>query len=527
MNDFLTIYNQLLPNLDIYNVIKIRKICKEFYHLFKILNFNTLIKKFHNNDKIGKFNFLVYNFSYLPMQGTEDWLNQRKGLYKDAIDDYIKIPKQYTVGGSEISTLLCVNPYSSIRTMAERKFETINSFKGNINTRWGNMFEPIITKYTEIYFKTSIKEFGSIPILFDKNKSPVSRYSPDGIAIISKENLRSLETDIVNNNNIVLFEFKCPIRRNVKDTVPIHYINQPLIGMAGIDIIDFSIFGDAVFRKCSLTDFGFNKNYDKIFHNTDWRIQFEEPILCGLIFIHENCNNSYYHNIHKNVSNLCKKMKTMGYDIDHLIDYIFSICKENNIYDLEFIQTLINVPKMNNIIKIIHKYFTNNYDLNLLKINNDLGDNKKNCVDNFDKVMEDIDNDNLHTDYSYNWFYNHMDINEYLFNNISKMKLKYNEVSVLPYKLFNLKYIVIEKDKNYLKKYSQEIYNFVDKIQKIRNNTSTMDLEFPTTDSDHVKYAKTIKKFTKPTNVNTVVTYTKENKTYVEMTDSDEIKNIM
>lgn len=536
MNNYLIIYNNLLSYLDLYNIIKIRHVCKEFYHIFKILKFDALIEKFDHHDKIGKFNFLIYHYSHLPKQGSIEWLNQRKGLYKDDLDNYITIPKQYTVGGSEISTLLCVNPYSSIRVMAERKLHTGSEFNGNTSTRWGNMFEPVITEYTEKYFSTSINEFGSIPLLYDNQMSPIARYSPDGIGIIKKENLQHLRTDNkikydIQNNNIVLFEFKCPIRRMLKDEVPVHYVNQPLMGMAGMSVVDFSIFGDAVFRKCSISEFGFNDMYDKIFHTFD-RKKFNKPVFCGLIFIYDpkyNNNELRYNKVieecklflNYNVKNKCEPTQ---------ISSIFDICKKYEIYDIEFIKEIIGNYKNNNIIELVHKYFTNEYDINLLKIKNDLGNSSRYCESTFSNILHQVEKGDLCLEYCENYLTDTCNNKKFLFNNITKIqsKIKNNNLMILPYKLCDIKFIPIKKDKEYFNKYACEIYNFVEKIQKIRKSESTIDVEFPLDKIDHVKYLKTQKKYKNSTPVKVQShTYTKNNITYTEITDEEFMNNLL
>lgn len=524
MCNYLIIYNHLIEYLDLCNILKIRNICNEFYHIFKLLKFNELVSKFHTDDKIGKFNFLIYNYSYLPKQGSIDWLNQRKGLYNDNLDKYVKIPKQYTVGGSEISTLLRLNPYSSIRTMAERKLNIGSKFNGNINTRWGNMFEPIITEYTEKYFKTSIKEFGSIPLLYDSMKSPIARYSPDGICIIKGENLRDINCIKINNNNIVLFEFKCPIRRMIKNEVPAHYINQPLMGMAGIDIIDFSIFGDGIFRKCNIKDFGFNEKYDRVFHTFD-RTKFINPLLCGLIFIYDKKDivNSKY----ENINNEYRNIKDMNISNELKLSYLFDICKKNNIYNIDFIKKIVDDVTLDPLIKLIHKYYTQEYNIDLLDRWNDLGNSNKFCEDTFANILADVECGKLCMEYSSDWLMCPDQQNEYLFNNISNIITKTNNnFYILPYKLFDIKYIPIKKDEEYFNKYEHIIHNFVDKVKKIRNKESNTDKEFPISDIDHVKYLKTQKRYKKVETPN-IYTYTEGNTTYTEIEDADILANIL
>lgn len=514
MSDILIFYNSLLPHLNLFNILKLKTLNKCFYHMFKLLKFNELSIKFDKNDKIGKFNFLVYHFSYLPKQGSREWLLQRNGLYKDEVYDYINLEKSFTVGGSEISTLLFKNAYSSVRTLASKKLYPGSGFKGSIDTRWGNLFEPVITKFTENYFKTTIYEFGSLPIFY-KNFTPISRYSPDGISVIKNENLfnyddtfnlLNIENDIkFNKNNIVLFEFKCPMRRKIKNEVPDHYINQPLIGMCGINIIDFSIFGDGVFRKCSVNDFLIDEKYDKTFHSYDWRTEFTKPIMSGVIILYENNSNEFNenkNNIINTINNKISIMKNIGSNVIDIIDTVFNLCKKNNIYDIKYIKDIFKNNFSNDInyninikyIELIYKYYSNQYDLKLLKKYNDLGDSFKNSIDYFEKLMIDVDNNILNIKYNYN-FYNidsGITKQEYLFKILSKYENKYENLYVIPYKLFDIRYIPIKKNNKMKEIYYNSITNFTNKLNNIKqfSNKYNFDTEFPVYDSDHMKYIK-------------------------------------
>ena len=120
--------------------------------MYKLLRNMQSIKKRALNE------FLEEN-KYLPTQGSQEWLNSRSE----------------TIGGSEISTILNINKYQTIKQLIEQK-TNISFFKKAAPLWFGNIFEYILQQYTEILYDTKIYETGSIPY----KKSKLIKYSPDG-----------------------------------------------------------------------------------------------------------------------------------------------------------------------------------------------------------------------------------------------------------------------------------------------------------------------------------------------------------
>jgi predicted phage-related endonuclease len=200
-------------------------------------------------------NFLN-KYKDLPKQGSLEWLNQRK----------------YTVGGSQISTIMGINKYENLRSFVKTKMD-FYSFKKEAPLWFGNLMEPCIEQFVEIEYNTKTYETGSLPCSFNKYLS----YSPDGLCIMSKEILKKKQfnssidiTEYLDDSeeHIVLLEFKSPFARKIKHgEIPEYYLPQPLLGMELIDIAEMSIFIECVFRFCSFEDLYNNKysyyHYDK------------------------------------------------------------------------------------------------------------------------------------------------------------------------------------------------------------------------------------------------------------------------
>ncbi len=189
--------------------------------------------------------------------------------------------KAKTIGGSEVATVLGVNPFRSVKSLvAEKAGVSDCPFKGNIATRWGNLFEAITREWTEkvLCMEECIQETGSIEGIIDRQ-----RYSPDGIGVVQLMNCND-ELDYY----IVLFEFKSPLRSLPDGRIPKYYSPQIQTGMLTIPIIELSIFVNNCYRKCSLKDIGFDMTYDTKFHKADLTKKrsktqhFTEVMACGL-----------------------------------------------------------------------------------------------------------------------------------------------------------------------------------------------------------------------------------------------------
>lgn len=170
--------------------------------------------------------------------------------------------KSKTIGGSEVATVLGLNPYKSVKSLiAEKAGVSESEFNGNIATRWGNVFERVTRDWAELVLlmDNKIVETGSLPGIIDRQ-----RYSPDGLGVVVL-----IDEDGDESKYIILFEFKSPFRSIPDGKIPKHYRPQIQTGMLTIPIVDISIFINNCYRKCALKDIGFNMKYDTIFHDGD------------------------------------------------------------------------------------------------------------------------------------------------------------------------------------------------------------------------------------------------------------------
>ena len=315
----------------------------------------------------------LHNFlnkhKYLPVQGSQEWLRSRSE----------------TIGGSEISTILGLNPYQSIKQLIKQKIG-LTTFKKAPPLWFGNIFEYILQQYTEILFDTKIYETGSIPY----DKSNLIKYSPDGLSVIKNNRLKFLlsKYDIINKINnlsifdnskiennkelLVLFEFKNPYMRVLKkNEIPVYYINQPRLGMEVINMCEVSIFIEAIFRFCSIDDiinlnnkYNTKYHFDKIRYNnlpiaySSFSIYYEKNNQnLSLINLLNNLNHYLYNNNQdfEDLSNITDK-NLINNIMENIIDYkdlkiiYHDICINENIYNS---QNLYRFHKYNNINKFL------------------------------------------------------------------------------------------------------------------------------------------------------------------------------
>ncbi len=207
-------------------------------------------------------NDFIESNKHLPAQGSAEWLNSRST----------------TIGGSEIATLLGLNPYQNLKKLISQK-AGITTFTKSAPLWFGNIMEAVLQNYTEQVFNTKIFETGSIQY----DKSTYLKYSPDGLAVVKKKHLENIfskddmefrinnksKFDNINDDElIILFEFKNPFMRMPKQgIVPVYYKPQPEMGMHVIDICEVSIFIEGVFRFCSYNDIiDLNNKYNTRYH---------------------------------------------------------------------------------------------------------------------------------------------------------------------------------------------------------------------------------------------------------------------
>ena len=168
-----------------------------------------------------------------------------------------------TVGGSDVATILGLNPYRKRKDFIADKCGFGLSFEGNQATRWGTIMERATEKFTHAVLKmtTPIYAMGSLPTVINGQ-----RYTPDGLGVVQLRNIRDEIKAF-----IAVFEFKSPARSVPDGKVPKHYAPQLQTGLLAIPQANIGIFTNCAFRKCKKEDFNFELTYDRTYHNGDAR----------------------------------------------------------------------------------------------------------------------------------------------------------------------------------------------------------------------------------------------------------------
>lgn len=149
--------------------------------------------------------------------------------------------KRYTIGGSNIATIMGQNYMSSVSSIIRERVG-LASRGSNEKMQWGNLFEDVIKIYVEMTHDCEV--LGENMYITTDNKH--ISYSPDGLAVMRGPG---------GEEEIVLLEFKCPYSRIPGLKPPAYYVPQVKMGLDVIPLATRGLFVEAVFRRCSWADF--------------------------------------------------------------------------------------------------------------------------------------------------------------------------------------------------------------------------------------------------------------------------------
>jgi len=197
--------------------------------------------------------------------------------------DAWKARRLQTVGGSELSSLLGENPYSSELNLLARKLGIDRSDPGEA-CWWGTMMEPVSERLVELQCGTRAHGTGihmHLPDLIEGHAN-----SPDGFCVIALvdgdepgtlELARGLDDPRVAaapDRAVVLpalLELKAPYSR-IPDgrKMPKHYSAQVQSGMAlSHPAVSVGLFCEVVYRMCTMMQLGTDDTYCTGYHEKD------------------------------------------------------------------------------------------------------------------------------------------------------------------------------------------------------------------------------------------------------------------
>ena len=241
-----------------------------------------------------------------PVQGSQEWLDLRIPN-KDRI--------RGRLGGSEIATLLGLNPYSNKKELLLVKLGKKKKIINNIMVHFGSLMEEVSVMVLEKMYKTEV--FCKNISLLSPNNLEFFIFSPDGIALlpIHKNRIQLSETKSNSKYVPVLIEIKNPWSRNITENgVPEQYIPQIQAGLMSIPIANAGLFIDTQTKLCSYEQL-LNSGYNETLHNTKNSLKItKEPINIGIILVKGIIPKSYNRKKSNYISFNNKKIIDMGND---------------------------------------------------------------------------------------------------------------------------------------------------------------------------------------------------------------------
>lgn len=395
---------------------------------------NYLDKYFYN----GRQNIIhkIMSQSDQKQQKSEEWYELRKNNF----------------GGSEISTLLELNPFSTSADLIKRKLG-LSTFNGSIATRWGNIFEDVSSGFTEHVFSIDkIYVPGSLPGAIDNQ-----RYSPDGLAVVKilcEENLGTYRWFLI------LFEFKSPYSSLPAGKVPNHYLPQVLTGMCSIKEVEMALFINCMFRICSKEQLAFNDKYNTHFHCKDKTKKFipDNPHACGVICFYQSNSDAeeYLTTAHGS-----GPIPSFGESGVHEYDYRILGGSQGDPFDFgeEGYRILDRLFELVEIGRIKIKYpnmsvFTS--ELNRIAFLNSQNIGRKMDVKEIKKNIS-VQHDNI------NKFYNDNTI---------------TPIGIMPWKLMECDIIPVERNDKFIEVYRPEIERNLSILKKLRASSGSIKQNF-------------------------------------------------
>lgn len=255
----------------------------------------------HQKKKWSILRAFVRAHQHQPAQGSEEWLQLRKGI----------------IGGSEIATITGDSPFNTIADLVQQK-TGLSSFQGNLATKWGHLFEFLhVVILKELCGVDRVYSCGSVA-----GAIPHHRFSPDGLTVVT----------IDNEAVIVLLEFKSPLRSIPLGSVPKYYRPQVLAGLHDIDICEMGLFSNAMFRLCTVSQFCDNGRYLHQFHASDAKKKFasDRPLAMGIMTLFQTDEQRKARSEYSYVPEECTSFLSAQFDESIEEDTSLSI------FDIEF-----------------------------------------------------------------------------------------------------------------------------------------------------------------------------------------------
>lgn len=191
----------------------IRQMLKPLYKNY-MLKKKTILKYIYDYFiNIMNINQLVINISKLkqPVQRSQEWYDARYNKITASEIASVIGTDTSNISESELKKIYKKPAFKNSYELLKTKILKNDTFKGNIYTDWGILFEPIATLIYERRNNTHIIEFG----LIEHPTLEIIAASPDGIT----------------QHDATMIEIKAPYSRKLSGTVPLNYWIQMQLQM--------------------------------------------------------------------------------------------------------------------------------------------------------------------------------------------------------------------------------------------------------------------------------------------------------
>lgn len=154
-------------------------------------------------------------FVAIQLTNREEWLKAR----------------ETRIGGSEASSMVGMNKYTSFHNLWQRKIRGVHSDISNELIEYGNDMEPILREMYRIKHREMDVQYSPNTILYSKQYEWMS-YSPDGLLWDgSRAGILEIKTSFIRNSDM---------NSEWKDSIPQNYFIQVLWGLicTGFEFVD-------------------------------------------------------------------------------------------------------------------------------------------------------------------------------------------------------------------------------------------------------------------------------------------------
>ena len=159
-------------------------------------------------------------------QDTDKFSVEKYGSH----EEWLKA-RETRIGGSEASSLIGMNKYTSLHDLWERKIKGVQSDVSNELIEYGNTMEPLLRELYKIKHPEMDVQYSGNTILYSKQYEWVS-YSPDGLLWDgSRAGILEIKTSFIRNTEM---------SNEWKDRIPDSYYLQILHGLicTGFEFVD-------------------------------------------------------------------------------------------------------------------------------------------------------------------------------------------------------------------------------------------------------------------------------------------------